>query len=69
MPLLIMTKKDCERMSGIGRDHGYKDLAVNRVNSTLYEKVEDPGPKSKCYIELGECSRLSFQATGDGAYI
>jgi hypothetical protein len=63
-----MTEKDCERVSGIDREHCYKNLIVNRGNSTLCEKVEDPGPKSKSYLELGECSRLSFQATWDGAY-
>ncbi len=63
-----ITEKNCERVSGIGRDHGYKNLAVNRGNSTLCEKVEDPGPKSKCYLELGEGSRHRFQATADGAY-
>jgi hypothetical protein len=63
-----MTEEDCLRVSGIDRDHCYKNLAVSRGNSTLCGKIEDPGPKSKCYLELGECGRLSFQATGDGAY-
>jgi hypothetical protein len=44
------------------------NLAVNRGYSILCEKVEDPGPKSKCYPDLGECSRLRFQATWNGAY-
>jgi hypothetical protein len=63
-----LTEKDCLEKSGIDRDHCYKNLAVTSNNSTLCEKIEDPGPNSKCYLELGLCNKLFSQATGDGAY-
>ena len=61
-------EENCLKKSGIDRDHCYKNLAVISRNSTFCEKIEDPGPKSKCYLELGLCNKLFSQATGDGAY-
>lgn len=61
-------EESCLKMFGIDRDHCYKNLAVKSRNSTFCEKIENPVPNSKCYLELGLCNKLFSQATGDGAY-
>jgi hypothetical protein len=67
-PSKEMSEEDCERETGIDRDHCYKNLAKRIGNATLCKKIVDPGPNSKCYLELGRCDKLFSQATGDGAY-
>lgn len=65
----------CEKLSGLDRDHCYQQIAKFNGDGKLCEKIEHPGPKSKCFIYAAEttnfgyyCNKLGKLASGDGAY-
>lgn len=64
----LLSEGLCDRMSGLDRDHCFQQLAKDQGSSEYCAKIENAGPKSKCYIYLDDCSRLNLLATGDGAY-
>lgn len=63
-----LTEEVCEKLSGLDRDHCYQQVAVSQGWPVLCEKIEHPGPRSKCLLYLGQCRELNKLATGDGAY-
>lgn len=65
---IVLSEDVCEKMSGLDRDHCYLNVARAKDNPEICEKINNPGPRSKCSVYLGTCSDLSWQATGDGAY-
>ncbi len=65
---IVLSEEVCEKMSGLDRDHCYQNVARAEGDSKICENIHNPGPWSKCLIYTGDCSQLSSQATGDGAY-
>jgi len=65
---IMLSEEVCEKMSGLDRDHCYQTVARAQGDPDICENINNPGPKSKCYIYLGQCSELRSLATGDGAY-
>lgn len=65
---IVLTEDICEKMSGKERDHCFLNVARGKDDPAICQKIEDPGPRSKCSVYLGTCGDLSWQATGDGAY-
>lgn len=74
----------CERLSGMDHDHCFQQIAKVSSNPLLCEKIDHPGPKSKCTIFVEElmeererpwivqpgqrCYLLQTKSSGDGAY-
>jgi hypothetical protein len=65
-----ITENVCEKMSGMERDHCYQYAARVLSDKAQCDKINHPGPKSKCRIYLRDCSNKDMQwnSTGDGAY-
>ncbi|MDD1695605.1 MAG: hypothetical protein LUQ54_01775 [Methanoregula sp.] len=64
----VLTPEVCEKMSGLDRDHCYQNVARAKGDPELCREINNPGPRSKCFVYLGKCEELGRQATGDGAY-
>lgn len=64
----LLSEGLCDKMSGLDRDHCFQQLARDVRDSEYCAKIENAGPRSKCYIYLNECDKLGLLATGDGAY-
>lgn len=74
----------CEKLSGLDRDHCYQQIAKFNGDGKLCEKIEHPGPKSKCIIFVEElmtgrerpwlvspgqrCFLLDSKSSMDGSY-